>query len=329
MIEPKRQVSKWTELTFKVPARYVDIVSHFLVESLGRGVVIEEPKYLKKVGRIENPLTKDSQTINNFKNNDTIKVKAYLTSSELKNGILDELESLLKNIFKLHGQCLPPCDIKEIKEEDWAENWKQHFKPVQIGSKIIVKPSWEPVSVKNGQIVIEIDPSMAFGTGDHPTTRMIIETMESMWDELLHRNPSPIVLDLGTGTGILAIVAAKLGVKRVLAIDIDEDAIRCAKENIEANNVARFITVSNTKDWDAKDTYDVIVANLDLNTLTSLSNKIVYSLKRGGFLLLSGILNEQIEKILDAYQQLGLECLCVKIDPFEKEWAEIVFELPE
>ncbi len=171
--------------------------------------------------------------------------------------------------------------------------------------------------------------SMAFGTGDHPTTRMIIETMESMWDELLHRNPSPIVLDLGTGTGILAIVAAKLGVKRVLAIDIDEDAIRCAKENIEANNVARFITVSNTKDWDAKDTYDVIVANLDLNTLTSLSNKIVYSLKRGGFLLLSGILNEQIEKILDAYQQLGLECLCVKIDPFEKEWAEIVFELPE
>ncbi len=323
MKKSRRQINKWTELTFKVPSQYVDIVSHFLVESLGRGVVIEDPKYSKKIGEIENFVDKKSEPDIMNRN---IKIKAYLTSDELKNGILDELESILKKIFKQDGLTVPACNIKEIKEEDWAENWKKHFKPVQVGSKIIIKPSWETFIAKSGQIIIEIDPGMAFGTGDHPTTRMIIETMESMWDELLSRNPSPIVLDLGTGTGILAIVAAKLGVKRVLAIDIDKDALINAKENIKANRVEKFITVSNTDKWDDKNTYDVILANLDLTTLTLLSKKIVNTMKKGGFLLISGILNDQVSKILDTYQNLGLDCLCVKIDPIEKEWAEIVFE---
>jgi len=324
---PIKQLSKWTELTFKVPSRYVDIVSHFLVESLGRGVVIEDPKHSKRIGQIENIV--DNEIDIDTSPSDDIKIKAYLTSEELRNGILEELESLLKRILRQDNFIIPQCNIKEIKEEDWAENWKRHFKPVQIGSKIIIKPSWESFIPKSGQIIIEIDPGMAFGTGDHPTTRMIIETMESMWDELLNRNPLPVVLDLGTGSGILAIVAAKLGVKRVFAVDIDEEAIRVAKENIEANKVKRFISVSNTKAWDERSSYDVILANLDLNTLKLLSKKIVFSLKKGGFLLVSGILNEQVTSVLDIYKTLGLDCLCVKIDPIEKEWAEIVFELPQ
>ncbi len=305
----------WTELTFEIPASHADIVSHFLVSSLNRGVVIEDTD-----------TELDGDHLDDCKSGlELVKIKAYISEQELQKGLLEELQSML---YRLREEdCnIPtaPVVTNEIQEEDWSQSWKHHFRPVRIGSKIIVKPTWETVVPKFDQIVIDIDPGMAFGTGDHATTRMVIEAMESLWPNFAEEKFQPLVLDIGTGTGVLSIVAARLGARRVLGVDIDPDAVVIAKENIVANGVSDTVKISGTSHWNASGAYDVIVANLDLNTLCSLSGQMRASLRSNGYMILSGILKEQVQKVLNTFLPLGLDCLCTKIDPIGQEWAALV-----
>jgi len=189
--------------------------------------------------------------------------------------------------------------VRRLKESDWRESWKKHFGVQRIGRALVVKPSWTQYRPKAGEIVIEIDPGMAFGTGQHPTTAMCLRALE----ELVR--PGVRVLDLGCGSGILAIAAAKLGATRVLALDIDSSAVRAARENVAANGVAPTVEVrEGTLDGD--EFFDLIVANISGLTLERLAPTLARSLRPGGMLISTGFLEEAVAGVSGGYERAGL-----------------------
>ena len=189
--------------------------------------------------------------------------------------------------------------VRRLKESDWRESWKKHFGVQRIGRALVVKPSWTQYRPKAGEIVIEIDPGMAFGTGQHPTTAMCLRALE----ELVR--PGMRVLDLGCGSGILGISAAKLGATRVLALDIDPSAVRAARENAAANAVAPTVEVR-AGTLASDEVFDLIVANISGLTLERLAPAFVRSLRPGGLLFSSGFLEEAGGGLSEAYEGAGL-----------------------
>ena len=189
--------------------------------------------------------------------------------------------------------------VRRLKESDWRESWKKHFGVQRIGRALVVKPSWTQYRVKRGEIVIEIDPGMAFGTGQHPTTAMCLRALEE------GVRPGMRMLDLGCGSGILGITAAKLGATRVLALDIDPNAVRAARENAGANGAAITVDVrEGTLDGD--EVFDLIVANISGLTLERLAPTLARSLRPGGMLISTGFLEEAVAGVSGGYERAGL-----------------------
>jgi ribosomal protein L11 methyltransferase len=200
--------------------------------------------------------------------------------------------------------------VRRIKESDWQDSWKKHFGVQRIGRALVVKPSWTEYRLKGGEILLEIDPGMAFGTGQHPTTAMCLRALEDFV------RPGVRVLDLGCGSGILAIAGAKLGAERVLAIDIDPNAVRAAKENATANGVAPVVDVrEGTLEANAAgERFDVIVANISGLTLERLAPPLASSLGVSGVLITSGFLEDAVDGLRRAYAAAGLTVVRVVED---------------
>ena len=189
-----------------------------------------------------------------------------------------------------------------LNDEDWKDNWKEYFKPTKISEKIVVKPTWYDYEKKAGDIVVEIDPGMAFGTGTHETTSLCVKMLEK------YMAPGDEVLDVGTGSGILAIVAAKLGAGDVLGIEIDPVAVDIAKENVKLNgadDVTNIIEGDLTKGIDY--VADVVVANLMADLVMMLSKDAKRHMKEGGIYISSGILNEKVEEVSSVITKCGFE----------------------
>jgi ribosomal protein L11 methyltransferase len=193
---------------------------------------------------------------------------------------------------------------RHLKESDWRESWKKHFGIQRIGRALVVKPSWTQYRVKGVEKVLEIDPGMAFGTGQHPTTAMCLRTLEDLV------RPGMRALDLGCGSGILAIAAAKLGASRVLALDVDPNAVRAARENAAANGVLHVEVREGTLVGDARsgpgEAFDIIVANISGLTLERLAPALAGSLSRGGSLITSGFLEDAVDGLCATYTSAGL-----------------------
>ena len=191
--------------------------------------------------------------------------------------------------------------LRMRSDEEWKDKWKAYFKPMAITERIVVCPSWESYDKKkDSEIVISIDPGMAFGTGTHETTSLTVQLMEK------YLNPDDSILDVGCGSGILSIIAAKLGAGRILGIDIDEEAIAASRENAAKNNLGENLTFQIgdlTKGVDFK--ADVVVANLLTNLVLQLSPDIPSHLKQGGYYITSGILIEQESSVVEALEKLG------------------------
>ncbi|HEV2391806.1 MAG TPA: 50S ribosomal protein L11 methyltransferase [Verrucomicrobiae bacterium] len=196
--------------------------------------------------------------------------------------------------------------LKRVRQEDWAESWKRHFRRIEVGPRLLIQPSWDHKRPAKGQQAIQIDPGLSFGTGRHPTTRFCAEELVFWRDEQRAQS----FLDLGTGSGILAIAAAKVGYAPVDAIDIDPDAIRIATTNALFNRVAHCIRfrredisqlplVSRRK-------YSVICANLISNLLIEHRDRILARVAPGGLLVLAGILESEFHQVRTAYEALGL-----------------------
>jgi ribosomal protein L11 methyltransferase len=214
------------------------------------------------------------------------------------------------------------CSFSEIPDEDWSETWKAHFKPLRVGKHFLITPTWEPAAPGPDDIVILIDPGRAFGTGHHETTRLCLEWLESWAGS---RKPSPLgsLLDVGTGSGILAMGAALLGFETILGIDNDPEAIEVAVPNIELNGLAGKIRLLCCPPEDTGGLFDVLVSNIQSLPLIRMAETLVSKVKDGGRLVLTGILTEQAEDVRIEYEKKGVRLIETKIDG---EWILLDFE---
>lgn len=206
-------------------------------------------------------------------------------------------------------------DMQNVADEDWSENWKKYYKPFRIGSHLVVKPTWEPYTAQPEDLVIELDPGMAFGTGTHETTNMCMQLLERYYQDGMR------VMDVGTGSGILAIAAARLGAGNVLAIDIDPDAVKVARENVALNGVsdAVRVVVGDLCKSEAMPC-ELAVANIVADAICMLAGPLTRHLKKDGLLICSGIIREREQDVLNAAKEAGYT---VK-DRIEKgEWVAL------
>ncbi len=229
-------------------------------------------------------------------------VTVYLTPEEDEAGLLERLKSLTAQIARRAGTEAPEPEVSSLQDRDWNSEWKRHYSPVRVGERLLVVPSWEELEPSGGEVIIRIDPGQAFGTGTHATTIMVMEMMESLWASgSFGPNWLPWVLDVGTGTGILAILAAKLGASSVEAIDVDPLAVSAARINSSLNGVEGKIIVSSTPLDEVGSTFTLVTANLDAPTLLSIRQSLIDAVAPGGLLLVSGVLKYQGAEVEAAF----------------------------
>ncbi len=230
-------------------------------------------------------------------------VKGWFAQNEQTRDMLTNLRAQLAELANGDGSVdfgTLTMEILNVADEDWAENWKRYYKPFRIGSRLVVKPSWEAFDPAPDDLVVELDPGMAFGTGTHETTNMCMELLETFL------RPGDRVMDVGTGSGILAIAAARLGAQNVLAVDIDPDAVKVARENVEHNGVSRQVRVvqGDLVKSEAMPC-ELAVANIVADAICMLCGPLKRHLVAGGLLICSGIIRERENDVLTAVQSEG------------------------
>lgn len=252
-------------------------------------------------------------------------LKLYLDEKPQINKITSNLQELFQetNIdINEYVENINSFSYIVVENQDWSKKWKENWKPFNITNKIVICPSWEEYLKKENEIVIKIDPSNAFGTGTHATTSLCAEKIQYYLPILVKMNPDLKLLDLGTGSGILAIIASILGCNDVLGVDIDESVIKTAIKNVNINNVKNVIIFEGT----AKNiigTYDIIVANILHNIIVNELNIWQKLLKKGGIMILSGILDEKKELVLEKIKELNLKVVSIEQ---KNEWVCICVE---
>ncbi len=298
----------WAEIACEVPADMVDTLADFLVELTGNGVGIEN-------------LHLDTFSLDSLEDSPIKTVKAYLPLNDALEEMRIRIEQFLaENGPAFAGFVYAPPVISVVRNEDWANNWKVHFKPVRIGQRLVIKPTWEEYREQPGDLVIKIDPGMAFGTGAHPTTKMCLESLERIcFNQSGGRLPDR-VLDVGTGSGVLSIAAALMGATRITAVDIDPEAVRVTMENLELNGVERLVAASTTDLADLTELYGVVVANILAEELVRLASQLTARVAPGGWLILSGILTEKAAFVCAGFAELQLV-----ESPSEAEWSCLTF----
>ncbi len=302
MISIKKDKRLWIELCIKCTRDLEDVLGDFIVSELGRGVVIEDVPNKE----------------------DLICIKAYLSREDLESGALKVIETYIEELTAIHPDAQIKIEEEKVIEEDWHDKWKEYFKPLKIGRRIVVKPTWEQYVPQLDEIVIEIDPGRAFGVGSHPSTRLVLERLEELEHEEFLDSAS--VLDVGTGSGILAICAAKLGAKNVIAIDNDPDAVETARANVSLNHVQGRVWASTTPVWKVEGPFDIVLANMERDTLLLLSKDISKQVARKGRLVLSGILDSQTASVCEAYCSLGMKMVCKRPDRKDSQWVLLEFQ---
>jgi len=287
---------RWLVVELNIPGGFGDAISNFLIEQGSTG--IEE-------------LDGDLRWVS---------LKAYFPQDGKEKSILHTVRQYLKSLQKINPEISrAQMDIASIPEQDWGENWKRFFRPVQVTSRFVVKPPWSKIRLKGEQISIDIIPGMAFGTGTHATTILCIQALEK---RLKKRGLS--VLDVGTGSGILSIVAAKLGAKEVWGIDIDGVAVENARENVKMNHVLDTVKIRKGNMGDLRRKFNVVVANIDLRSLRRMRKPLLNRLENQGFLILSGILEDEKERLHRHFMETGL--LQREKDTQVGEWVCLTFK---
>jgi ribosomal protein L11 methyltransferase len=211
-------------------------------------------------------------------------------------GVRTQIESLRAALLSLGVDDVIDEPFVEV---DWENEWKKFFKPRRVGSHFVVRPTWESFDALPGDKVIVLDPGQAFGTGDHPTTRMCLEYLE------MQVAPSNSVLDLGCGSGILAVGAKMVGAGETLAIDIDPIAVEVAKENITRNNVEVKTAVGDVLELQLESRWDIVVSNIISATLINLAPDAAYALRPGGKWIVSGIITQNWSDVKKAAEKSG------------------------
>lgn len=305
---------QWAEVSVDTSHEAMDLVSEILQELGAAGVVIEDPALLNEY--IRSGLW-DYTDLRESENTEVVTVKAYWALDEELEGKLQNLSERLASLAQ-HGidKGAGAVSWKAVADEDWAETWKEFFHTEKIGARTVIKPTWEEYEAKAGEIVVELDPGAAFGTGQHATTSLCIRALEDLV------RPGMTVFDVGTGSGVLAIVAAKLGAKRVEAVDFDSVAVRVARENVRQNG-AEDVVHTERSDLlkSVAGEADLIIANIIADIIVRLFGEVKGSLAAGGTMLLSGIIEDRLADVVEAAGRHGFSV--EKIEQ-EKGWAAII-----
>ncbi len=295
---------QWMEAIVHTTTEGSDLVSDLLVRCGALGTQVMDRKDVAEANNDPSSWELFDETLVSDMPQD-VQVKAWFSKEDRKTlETLDqEFETLKKQSSGIDFGTLQ-VDVTSVADDDWAESWKRYYKPFRVGKRLIVKPSWEPFTPAGKDLIIEIDPGMAFGTGTHETTNMCMELLETYLEDDMR------VMDVGTGSGILAITAAKLGAAEVLAIDVDADAVKVAQENIERNGVDQTAkAVKGDMVRGAAIDCDLVVANLVTGAITVLAEPVKRFLRVGGYFVASGIIREREQEALDAVLGAGFQIL--------------------
>ena len=240
----------------------------------------------------------------------TVYIQKDAGGAELWNAAKREIEALkAADTEGKYGRLA--VEMKDIRDEDWANNWKQYFKPIEIGERLLIKPSWEAVPAGNTRKILEIDPASTFGTGQHNTTRLCLELIEK------HITEGDNVLDLGCGSGILSVGAMLLGAKHVKAVDITDDSIRITRENFAKNGFAEDTLDAFCGDITSSERlrerigagFDLVCANIVADVLIAMSPYFAGFLKDKGRLIISGIIDDRLDEVLETVGNAGFELI--------------------
>lgn len=301
---------KWTKLTLSTTAEAVDLVSNMLSELGIEGIEIidhvpltEQEKKAMFVDILPVENTEDKTALINF----------YLDEKQNLKSILNKIHAGLGELSKFVDIGTGKIEISETEDADWVNNWKAFFKPFRIDDTIVIKPTWEKLDqVKDTDMIVEIDPGVAFGTGSHETTKLCILSIKK------YLKPEMNLLDVGCGSGILSIVGAKLGAKKVTAVDIDPYAVKAAYENVQVNRIdsdkinilsGDLITDEDLRKEVGFACYDMVVANILADIIIPLSAEIGLHMKPDGLFICSGIINTKKEDVKEVLMNNGFKIL--------------------
>jgi len=308
----------WIEVRVITKSEALEPISGIFYGLDCKGVAIEDPEDI--LGREQGPLTWDFADINVLEHKGKFAVvKGYFSEEDNIDEIIAYINEKVEEIKALgidvgEGK----VEFEKMYEEDWANNWKKYYKPSKVGEKIVVKPIWEEYEAKDEELVVELDPGMAFGTGEHETTRMCIQALEK------YVQKDSTVFDVGCGSGILAIAAAKLGAKLAVGVDLDPVAVESAKENVGFNNIDNIEILHGNLIEVIDGKADIVVANIIAEIICILTEDVSRVIKPNGYFITSGIIHDRVEMVTNKLEECGFEVVKVNKDG---EWNCIIAKL--
>ena len=307
---------KWCEISIQTSHEAVELIAEIFRDLGASGVVIEDPELVNdyitsgKWDYTDIPIAKETEVVVE---------KAYLPVNGELEGRIQTSQQEIKALESRGVNTAPAVlTTAELQDEDWSDTWKQYFHTEKPGERVVIKPTWEEYEPKDDEVVIELDPGAAFGTGTHATTSMCIRQLEKLV------KPGMTVFDVGTGSGILSIISAKLGAKNIQAVDYDDSVLKIVEENLEQNNVQDIISVAQSDLMqNVHGKAELVIANIIADIIIRLFDQLDEHLEQGGTLLTSGIIEDRIEDVLAAAEKHGYEV----VERLEnKGWACITFK---
>lgn len=289
----------WTEISILTANEAVEPISHILYEAGVSGLAIEDRADFLRVR--ENRFGEIYELDPNDFPEQGVIIKAYLPKTSKLNETLDRIKQNISNL-KEFGIDIGEnkVNLSDVKEEDWATAWKKYYHPVKVSDRFTIVPTWEEYTPEEDELIIELDPGMAFGTGTHPTTAMCIQALEKTVKK------GDTIIDVGTGSGVLSIAAALLGAKEVKALDLDEVAVEAARQNISLNHVDETVTVEQNDLLNGiTEQADAVVANILAEVIISFADDAARAVKKGGFFITSGIIEQKFDDVKVALQKAG------------------------
>ena len=307
---------KWCEISIQTSHEAVELIAEIFRDLGASGVVIEDPELVNdyitsgKWDYTDIPIAKETEVVVE---------KAYLPVNGELEGRIQTLQQEIKALESRGVNTAPAVlTTAELQDEDWSDTWKQYFHTEKPGERVVIKPTWEEYEPKDDEVVIELDPGAAFGTGTHATTSMCIRQLEKLV------KPGMTVFDVGTGSGILSIISAKLGATNIQAVDYDDSVLKIVEENLEQNNVQDIISVAQSDLMqNVHGKAELVIANIIADIIIRLFDQLDEHLEQGGTLITSGIIEDRIEDVLAAAEAHGYGV----VERMEsKGWACITFK---
>lgn len=301
---------EWTEVNIYTKTAGIDLLCSKLMDIGIKGFVIQDAddfnEFLENKNGQWDYIDEDLMGLSQCETRITVYLPANSQGADMLSSIRTMLAELkARNTDNVYGRL--EAELSSIREEDWANNWKQYFKPIKVGEKLVIKPSWEDYDEDSERIILEIDPASSFGTGQHHTTRLCLELLEKSL------NAGDKLLDMGCGSGILSIGAMLLGAESAAAVDIEQNAAATAMENALKNHISseKYKTYYGNILMDEKLAdeidckYDIITANIVADVLIAMKEFFVRYLKKGGTLIVSGIIEERMHEVIEALESVG------------------------